>query len=200
MKLSLLFVAVGLATSVPCQAATLTGNQITWRYDFPFEGVPFSLFAPTSSVFIVGPGVESFGIFGSGGPFISADFSDTSLTLTFLPDSIGFSGPATSCCFPVTFNGLEFERLDPSTNFPSIVTVSGLDASRVNRIDDILMVNFMDRSFLRDDQIVINFGSQDDLNAPSVPEPAAWMMMIAGFGVVGSAMRRKQKVTAGFVF
>jgi hypothetical protein len=30
----------------------------------------------------------------------------------------------------------------------------------------------------------------------AVPEPATWAMMIAGFGAVGYAMRRRQKVTA----
>ena len=31
-----------------------------------------------------------------------------------------------------------------------------------------------------------------------VPEPAAWAMMLAGFGLVGSAMRRRQKVAVTF--
>jgi hypothetical protein len=31
-----------------------------------------------------------------------------------------------------------------------------------------------------------------------VPEPAAWAMMLAGFGLVGSAMRRRQKVAVSF--
>ncbi len=34
----------------------------------------------------------------------------------------------------------------------------------------------------------------------SVPEPATWAMMIAGFGMVGAAMRRKQKVVTSFAF
>jgi uncharacterized protein YjiK len=31
---------------------------------------------------------------------------------------------------------------------------------------------------------------------PAVPEPATWMMMIAGFGVIGSAMRRRRHAAA----
>ena len=31
-----------------------------------------------------------------------------------------------------------------------------------------------------------------------VPEPAAWAMMLAGFGLVGSAMRRREKVAVTF--
>ena len=36
------------------------------------------------------------------------------------------------------------------------------------------------------------------LSAGGVPEPAAWAMMLAGFGLVGSAMRRRQKVAVTF--
>lgn len=31
-----------------------------------------------------------------------------------------------------------------------------------------------------------------------VPEPAAWAMMLAGFGLVGAAMRRREKVAVAF--
>jgi hypothetical protein len=31
-----------------------------------------------------------------------------------------------------------------------------------------------------------------------VPEPAAWAMMLAGFGLVGAAMRRREKVAVTF--
>ncbi|WP_223799135.1 PEPxxWA-CTERM sorting domain-containing protein [Sphingomonas nostoxanthinifaciens] len=35
-------------------------------------------------------------------------------------------------------------------------------------------------------------------NAPAVPEPASWAMMVGGFGVVGGAMRRRQRVSVSF--
>ncbi len=40
----------------------------------------------------------------------------------------------------------------------------------------------------------------DDISfrAGGVPEPAAWAMMLAGFGLVGSAMRRREKVAVTF--
>jgi hypothetical protein len=37
-----------------------------------------------------------------------------------------------------------------------------------------------------------------DLGGGAVPEPATWAMMIAGFGAVGFAMRRRQNVTVSF--
>jgi PEP-CTERM motif len=33
----------------------------------------------------------------------------------------------------------------------------------------------------------------------AVPEPATWMMMILGFGLIGSAMRRRKAITSGLV-
>jgi choice-of-anchor A domain-containing protein len=37
-----------------------------------------------------------------------------------------------------------------------------------------------------------------DQNSGAVPEPASWAMMIAGFGLVGTAMRRRNKLAASF--
>ena len=34
--------------------------------------------------------------------------------------------------------------------------------------------------------------------APAVPEPASWAMMVAGFGAIGFAMRRRQKVAVSY--
>lgn len=39
----------------------------------------------------------------------------------------------------------------------------------------------------------IGFGS-----VPAVPEPATWLMMIAGFGMVGAALRRRQRATVRY--
>lgn len=34
--------------------------------------------------------------------------------------------------------------------------------------------------------------------APAIPEPATWTMMLAGFGIVGGVMRRRQRTTVSF--
>lgn len=36
------------------------------------------------------------------------------------------------------------------------------------------------------------------IDKAAVPEPAAWAMMLAGFGLVGAAMRRREKVAVSF--
>ena len=37
-----------------------------------------------------------------------------------------------------------------------------------------------------------------DITAPSVPEPATWAMMIGGFGLIGTAMRRRRPIATTF--
>ena len=39
----------------------------------------------------------------------------------------------------------------------------------------------------------------DDISVSAVPEPAAWIMMIGGFGVAGVAMRRRRRETLATV-
>ena len=35
-----------------------------------------------------------------------------------------------------------------------------------------------------------------NMNAPALPEPGTWMMMLVGFGAIGSAMRRQKELVA----
>lgn len=50
---------------------------------------------------------------------------------------------------------------------------------------------------------VTNFGASAGngqvLRIAAVPEPGTWAMMIAGFGLVGAAMRRRQRFTLRYL-
>lgn len=41
-------------------------------------------------------------------------------------------------------------------------------------------------------------GSGEDVPPPVIPEPATWMSMLAGFGALGFAMRRRRNVSVSF--
>ena len=45
-------------------------------------------------------------------------------------------------------------------------------------------------------QSTISYQLREPFNA--VPEPAAWALMLTGFGLVGSAMRRRAKVAVTY--
>ncbi len=46
------------------------------------------------------------------------------------------------------------------------------------------------------DPLVVNYRlTVTDVTAGAVPEPATWAMLIAGFGVIGGAMRRRRAPT-----
>lgn len=46
---------------------------------------------------------------------------------------------------------------------------------------------------------VVTFNFQDGLiNAPAIPEPGTWALLIIGFGTIGSALRRRRPARVGF--
>jgi hypothetical protein len=128
--------------------------------------------------FVVGPGVEF-----PPDPFSesSEDFSDTQITLVFtatdsspsggffgdrISDVLGQVGPFTSF------------TVNPST------TAVGFDQSRLSFDQDTLFINYAGFSFTTGDQLVF------DINAPPVPEPDAYALMLFGLGAVGTVARR----------
>ena len=71
----------------------------------------------------------------------------------------------------------EFIGTGPGSYFPSLGNVNYISFSSSDDSDNVL------------DNIVLT---------SNVPEPATWAMMLAGFGIVGAAVRRRQKVAVSF--
>jgi hypothetical protein len=80
-----------------------------------------------------------------------------------------------------TFNPM-FSSLDQATSFSYSFTADEID----QRWSEVLWDAGNTHLTLRDTQI----------SSGSVPEPAAWAMMVAGFGLAGTAMRRRKLATA----
>lgn len=90
------------------------------------------------------------------------------------------AGQATALDFTsVTFNGVEFETI-----------LTGAQEFR----------NLMNQPLLASNVIVVKGMAGDDaafsgtLSFAPIPEPSVWAAMIAGFGLVGAAMRRRTRV------
>jgi hypothetical protein len=159
-------------TSKLSNASVLLGDTISAQYDFPTSSSPGAL--PITSSFTVGPGIEGTIIGGT----VDIDFSDSSLTLTYLQRETWA---------PASFNGPEF-TITSGNPFPAITTVSVSGGQTVGAsfAGGVLDINWQGQSFALGDTVVINFAS-------AVPEPSTWAMMILGFAGVGfMAYRRKQ--------
>ena len=166
--------AVG-TLAMPAGAATLIGDSITAAYYFPNQASVYGGFgvSPTAT-FTVGAGIEATGTV-DGSLQQTFDFAASSLTLTY--NNVA-SWTATD------FNGWGFTN--NSKAYDAITSVTGIDPARVTITGNTLFVNWQGLSYAAGNQIVVNFG------AGAIPEPASWMMLIGGFGMVGAAMRRRR--------
>lgn len=181
MTVSMLFRSAAAAALVvgtlamPASAATLIGDSITAAYYFPNQASVYGGFtvSPTAA-FTVGAGIEATGTV-DGGLQQTFDFAASSLTLTYL-NSAGWTA--------TEFNGWGFTN--NSKSYDAIASVTGIDPARVTIAGNTLFVNWQGLSFQPGNQIVVEFA------AGAIPEPASWMLLIGGFGMVGAAVRRRR--------
>lgn len=166
--------------AAPAQAA-LDGTSIAVDYRFPELATVYPFASPSVSPFLVGPGVESV-INVEEVTFIGVDFTDLGLTLTF---TTVLDAPTWNM---VPFNGLVFTgsgfgdlvgaRLLPGTSFGS----GSFTQDRITLAGNQLRLNWAGVPYGNGQQLHIAF---------AVPEPATWALLIAGFGAVGIAVRRR---------
>ena len=128
---------------------------------------------------------------GAGG---STDISNLLLTFSDaassqLPESF-VGGPITSGTYlPSNFGGYEFINFDDATAFADF---NGFSANGTWTL-------IVDDVFPADGGTIINGWTLNfTTDVSAVPEPAAWGMMIGGFGLAGMAMRRRQKVSVAY--
>jgi hypothetical protein len=190
-----------LAGTSPVMAAqityTLTGNGFallgnsTVSGPFTFVGVgentPDLEADPDVTIFLMDSVTLAFGgsTVSAINPmyFIHSTISGTAGFVQVRPGpSVGFVGGG---------NSIVLKTYDPATEIgPVSVTFAGFDAT-------------MDTSggvfFWQGAPTNMTFRAElDGKIAGAVPELATWGMMLAGFGIVGAAMRRKPKVAVSF--
>ena len=164
-------------------------------------------------------------VYGGNGGYASIDNPTTTpgaspsqlTTGTFNPFP-GTGGSATTFSFTLAANapnrvrlGLLVDNLDVNIFNSSAVQVTGLSsfspninlsaASFNNRLADWVYFDIFGGA--GESFSIVNFGGQQGcacLGGVSfdsvVPEPATWLLMVAGFGLVGTAVRRQPKAVA----
>ena len=167
-------------TGVMNGAIGTTANSIyVWGVDRG-QGTPF-LFRPATEAHPIGEHV----IF------------DAAVVLSLDPSLASFILYLDAAGNPVGTHGLD----------QSVITISGNTISAVIDRDDLASTGFDIAQYgynlwprfggVSNGSQVSDFAPNDStFLGTAVPEPASWAMMIMGFGVIGSAMRRRRSVVA----
>jgi hypothetical protein len=188
-----------------------TGNGQS-GYDFEAIGIPGLTVTPPG-----GSDITNIGLFRHVNQPIAAGTSITGIKLEFLTDILVDGNPFNDVAFIYTFTHEETPNAaDPCAYGPPNgvgVNVNGC-ADRVtvnfNVQSDFFQIDGFDyaldtvgflvggnpaTSFLTAEQLVNEAFIRGRLvlySEAGIPEPATWAMLIAGFGLVGSAMRRRR--------
>ena len=156
------------AVSVPAIGATdFTGTSVTASLLFPDTATTYA--GPANAT--VGAGIE-FGQNSFSPAQGSLDIGANTLTY--------FANVSAGAYSPASFNGfrIDFARAIASVSFLGGKTPTGFSFS-----GNSVFLNVSGQTYEASD-----FTS---LSVNAVPEPAAWAMMIGGFGLIGSAARRR---------
>jgi hypothetical protein len=169
--------ALAVAGAMPASALTLTGLTLTTGHQFPTPGVyddggPFDFTVGTSSP------VSYFGLadssIGASQYFVNVycgsgcSWVGAPANTFVMSDTYGVAPTFTSVAINAATNYVGFDLTRLSFDADNVyVNLNGLDANGT---------------------IVI------DISGGAVPEPASWALMVAGFGMIGGALRRRQAV------
>jgi hypothetical protein len=162
-----LIAALLAAVASPVMAAT----------DFTGTSVTASLLFPDTSTTYAGPATATV---GGGIEFEQGTFSPAQGSLDIGTNTLTYFANVGAVYSTASFNGfrVDFDRAIASVSFLGGKTPTGFSFS-----GNSVFLNVSGQGYDSSD-----FTS---LSITAVPEPAAWAMMIGGFGLIGAASRRR---------
>lgn len=170
--LKMLLASAALVVAMPASAAWVyVGSWTPYMAEAPYWDDP--AFYPNGPLAYTGQEAAALLFGGNAGDYaistVSADVADINFSAWY--DVIGLGGDIFAQDYSQKYLGLYYG--------PQLDWVNGGAAS----------------AFIRDNFVnETNYAFRWDGGV--VPEPATWAMMIAGFGLVGSALRRRNAATA----
>lgn len=186
-RLSLMALTLALCGTAASAGPVLVGT-VTDSYLYPTSSSVFATSTITVGTPVTCPGSDPI-----CAPFAEpATLSASGLTLSVEED-------AGSSYNPASFNGIQFSNLvfsDGShlTGFTLDTDLAGLTASDISFTGNSIEYNAQGLVF-SGAPYHITLGL---ITSSSVPEPASWAFMLAGFGMLGGAMRTQRKAIASF--
>lgn len=125
--------------------------------------------------------------FAAGSNLLSGTFTNTTISGARNGTSAGWSGSTPSSAITYTSDFLTFT---PGSNYDL-----GWNLTSINPLINATPTAGTPTTALRSFRAVIggSFSSDPAPLTPAIPEPASWMLMIAGFGMVGVSARRRSR-------
>ena len=147
-----------------------------------------------------GPGNGPVSFFGFGNDFAGCGDTQPDIDIDFVnPFNNALDGYTTS------FSIFNFDGLIKATAYDALGAILGttqtfngtLAFSGIGNISRVNLLSLDQDPTTMDD---LQFEDVVGVIGGGVPEPATWAMMLAGFGLIGAAMRRRQKVAVRYAF
>jgi hypothetical protein len=201
MKKAMLAAAAALGFAVPASAGIITLGGITQNgaedFTFTYQGTlgpDEGLRAGDRLIIFDFRGYIDGSISADGNANVVVSVENTS------PDAIvtpGFDDDPNIVNLVFTYNGPDFRSVDgpfEPFDFDGLLARSRFGGIGVDAFYGLSTKNNPDDVPGGSDTVVISLG-QVSVPALAIPEPSSWAMMLAGFGLLGAATRRRSKAS-----
>ena len=185
-----------LLASAALMMSAIANAAVTWDWSFAGEAGTFTTDG-TAPGNVAAPGIYNFTDFSvtssafgrpvgsvSGGQYLAGGFS------TVLPYSFTWNGSAVTFWDSAGFNTFNWWVFTSTAN-SNDAHFFAYAPGNINDPTSAALYNGGEQSSGR---VTVSVAGATG----AVPEPATWAMMLAGFGIIGGAMRRRQRVSVSF--